>query len=821
MEYGGFEGIIPAGQYGGGTVMIWDQGSWSPQPESEDVDQALARGSLKFVLNGNKLRGKWALVRMGGRAAGEKKPNWLLIKEHDAFEREGFDAAAMEAERPTAVTGRSLEQIAALQDHVWNSRESAGGKAWYRSGPRSQAGSSPGDASAPPRPEAQTRPRAAGRSRVKAGGREDSRPGPSPPGDSAREKLPAFVPPELASMAAEPPAAAGWVHELKLLGYRIQARKQGERVQLLTRKGLDWTARMKTIAAQVAALPARDALLDGEVVVLTEKGTTSFADLQAAFEEGARLPLTYFAFDLLHLDGRNLRPLPLLERKQLLAGLLSGAGEFLRLSEHLAGSGGRLFQKACELHAEGIVSKRAASPYLSGRSPDWLKLKCVHEQEFVVGGFTLPSKGGEGIGALLLGYYRDGSLVYAGRTGTGFTQKTHRLLRRRLEGLRRATSPFGDLPRAARKGALWVKPEMVVEVTFSNWTADDLVRQAAFAGVREDKPAGEVVREDEAPRERRARHARVAAGGAPAALRSSSSRAAAVPTAGRAPVAITHPGKVLDPESGLTKQQLADYYWAIAPRMLPHIAGRPLSLVRCPDGVGHPCFFQKHSNPTLPAGVASVEVPDRKTGRPEPYITLSTAAALAALAQLGALEIHPWGSRNRSLEKPDRIIFDLDPDEAIPWKTLAASAAEVRDALKDLGLVSFLKTTGGKGLHVVVPIEARHEWPAVKEFAHAFALALEQRRPELYLTKMTKAARRNKIFLDYLRNERGATAVAPYSPRARPGMGVSMPLRWTALRLEEYPRYAVAEFADWNRKAGEDPWAEMPALRQRLALGRR
>ncbi|WP_158793020.1 DNA ligase D [Granulicella sp. L60] len=801
IEYGGFEGIIPQGQYGGGTVMVWDQGTWEPQEGHTDVDAGLRAGSLKFVMHGTKMKGKWALIRMGGKAANERKPNWLLIKEHDDFERTDKDKAITEEASNSVVTGRSLEEIAKQEDHVWNSKDTAKGKAWYR-----KENSKAGGEKAP----ADKRARAvrgvdAFASRLKG---------------APKEKLPEFIAPELAMQETKPPSGAGWLHELKLDGYRMEARKDGGRVQLLTRTGLDWTHRMKTIATQLESLPVESAILDGEVVVLAESGTTSFADLQAAFQEGEKKPLTYFVFDLLHLNGHNLRGLPLIERKEILETLLQGAREYVRFSEHLETSGETIFHKACELHAEGIVSKRSTSKYVSGRGGDWLKLKCIHEQEFVIGGFTLPSNGSHGVGALLLGYYEGKRLVYAGRTGTGFTQKTHRVLRDQLEALRQETSPFDKAPAEARRGANWVKPQLVAQVNFATWTADNLVRQASFKGLREDKPASEVKREDAGPTPRGTQRASHAVGGEIAA-KTAPTGTVAKPAAAKvplekAPVRLTHADKILDAETQLTKQQLADYYWAIAEHMLPHIEGRPLSLVRCPEGSGHPCFYQKHVNHMLPPGIGGVEVPDKKTGEAEEYITLSTAEALAGLAQMGVLEVHPWGSRNDDLEYPDRIIIDLDPDAAIAWPKLAESAGDVRKGLKKLGLESFLKSTGGKGLHVVVPFEPEFDWAVIKQFAHEFVLRMEKAEPGQYLTKMSKAARKDKIFLDYLRNERGATAVAAFSPRARPGAPVSLPLQWGELKLPERTVVQVADFAAWKGRLARDPWKEMLKMKQRI-----
>jgi bifunctional non-homologous end joining protein LigD len=796
MEYGGFEGIIPAGQYGGGTVMVWDQGTWEPQPGYTDVDAGLRDGSLKFILYGTKLKGKWALIRMGGKWAKEKKPNWLLIKEHDNFERRSDDEPVTQAEPDSVVTGRSIEEIAKQEDHVWNSKETrSGAKAWFRK-----------ESAVEPQVERRTKDFAR---RLKG---------------LPKEHQPVFLEPQLATMAEVPPANEGWLHELKLDGYRVQARKDGKQVRMLTRTGLDWTARMRPIANEIAKLAVENVTLDGEVVVVAPNGTTSFADLQASMQEGAKHELTYFAFDLLHLDGRSTRELPLKERKELLGEMLAGANEdTLRLSEHIETGGEQLLREACKLQAEGIVSKRAAGKYVAGRSHDWLKMKCLHEQEFVVGGYTLPSNGIRGVGALLLGYYRDRKLIYAGRTGTGFTQKTHRMLRDKLEHLGRETSPFESLPADAKKGARWVTPEMVVQVRFSTWTADQLIRQSAFLGVREDKAAKEVVREDSdvslGPRRSRPKSAayRSEVGESIAAKRTSAKKAASA-KGEHAPVRLTHPDKVLDAESGMTKQMLADYYWQVADHLLPHIAGRPVSLVRCPDGAGKPCFFQKHVNATLPKEIRGVDVPNRKTGEVEPYVTVDTGEALASLAQLGVMELHPWGSRNDDLEHADRLIFDLDPDESLAWAEVTKAAEEVRARLKKLGLESFVKTTGGKGLHVIAPIEPGLAWPEVKEFARGVVTEMEKAAPNRYLTKMTKSARMGKIFLDYLRNEREATSVAAYSPRARNGAAVSMPLSWAELKSKTRPVFRVVDFADWQARLKKDPWAKMEDVKQRIRL---
>ena len=552
-------------------------------------------------------------------------------------------------------------------------------------------------------------------------------------------------------------------------------------------------------------------------MVLASDGTSSFADLQAAFQNGARFPLTYFIFDLLHLDGRNLRNLPLVERKGILSEVLSGlpSGGSIRISEHMEGDGKTVFDNACRLGAEGIVSKLAKGKYVSGRASGWLKLKCYREQEFVIGGFSLPSNGIHGVGALLLGYYKNGKLIYAGRTGTGFTQKTHRMMRDRLEGIRSEASPFAAVPAGMSSGVRWVKPKLVAQVAFASWTNENLVRQAAFKGLREDKPPKSIEREEEKPvaqKQEKAKSGRKPVERKTANRTQTSINAHAAPL----PMRLTHPGKVLDIQSGLTKDGLAHYYAAVASHMLTHIAGRPLSLVRCMNGIGKPCFFQKHANDTLPSDVESVDIVDKKSGKSEPYITLSTPEALIELAQLSVMEIHAWGSTNDSLEKPDLIVIDLDPDAAIDWKTLASAAMEVRQRMKSAGLESFLKTTGGKGLHVVAPIRPEHDWGVVKDFAHRLVLAMEADNPSLFLTRMTKAARKGKIYLDYLRNERGATSIAAFSPRARDGAPVALPLNWSELRLKERPVFHVWDFDEWKARLHRDPWDGLKKAALRL-----
>jgi bifunctional non-homologous end joining protein LigD len=544
-------------------------------------------------------------------------------------------------------------------------------------------------------------------------------------------------------------------------------------------------------------------------VVLTADGQSSFAALQAAFDEGAANPLTYYVFDLLHLNGHNLRAQPLLERKRILEQMLDSMPEHetVRFGQHIATEGKPVFNEACRMGAEGIVSKRGDGAYTSGRSKAWLKVKCDRRQEFVIGGFTKPSNGTEGIGALLLGYYEGKKLIYAGRTGTGFTQVVSHNLRRELEKRRQPKTAFAEVPAAMAREALWVKPELVAEVQFSTWTADRLVRQASFKGLREDKKASEVRRE--------VAEADPPQSAAPAAVQSKAKAAAPAKLGFK----VTHPDKVVDPETGVTKQALIDYYLAAAPCMLPHVTGRPLSLVRCPNGAGKHCFYQKQLGPGMPPGIGGVKIPNAKGSNTETYITIEGEQSLAGLAQMNVLEIHPWGSTNVDLEHPDRIIFDLDPDEAVSWPTLCESALEVKERLQKLGLQSFVKTTGGKGLHVVAPIRAKFGWDKIKAFTHAFTLQMEQDNGQLYISKMTKAARKNKIFVDYLRNEREATAVAAYSSRARLGMAAALPLEWNELKSSKAPKFLIARFAEWSDRLRKDPWKAMLSSEQEVPAG--
>ena len=608
------------------------------------------------------------------------------------------------------------------------------------------------------------------------------------------------MPPELATLVDKPPTGEDWVHEIKFDGYRTQCRLESGRAWMRTRTGLDWTERFRPIADAAARLPVGGAILDGEIVALEPSGVPSFALLQETLKTGPLDTLVYYVFDLLFLEGRDLRGAPLEQRKSMLEALIGGGEGPIHFSDHQLGSGPPFFESACRMALEGVVSKRLSSPYRSGRTREWLKSKCIERQEFVIGGFTKPTTKVRGIGALSLGYYdSDGKLIYVGRVGTGFSEQTSRELREQLEGMRAEKPPFATLPAEAKRDAIWVEPRLVCEVEYRSWTHDGRLRHASFQGLREDRSAETVTLER-----------RDSSGGDKKQEESVRRRAAILEN-----TRLTHPDRVLYPEQGLTKRGLAEYYVEVADWMLPHVAGRPLSLVRCPSGQGKECFYQKHIGKGLPEGLREVMI-EESEGE-EPYPVLDGVEGLLALVQMNVLEIHPWGSRADDVERPDRLIFDLDPDPSVGWPRVVEAGFEIRDRLAAMKLTSFVKTTGGKGLHVVVPITPRQEWPEVKAFCEAVATAAARDSPDRYTTNMAKAARPGKIFLDYLRNGRGATAIAAYSPRARPGAPVATPLAWEELGPSlGSDHYTVATLPRRLKALARDPWADIGKLRQSI-----
>src|SRR5262245_37766595 len=836
IEYNKFEGTIPQGEYGGGTVMIWDRGGWHPEG---DPHAGLKKGHLDFRLEGEKLRGRWHLVRMHGRA-GEKKEPWLLIKSKDEAARSAKDPDILEDEPLSVVSGRSIPEIAEGKGRkrVWHSnrsvKENVKADATKRNGSGARTTTSKAAGSRAPSPRSAASKENAKKSGAKRKGRDkESSPHGAP--------LPDFVPPSLATLRVTAPNGEGWVHEIKFDGYRIQARLDQGKVRLLTRKGLDWTDKFPNIAAAVARLPAQTALIDGEIVVEDERGISSFSRLQEALKAKDSDSFVYYVFDLLHLDGHDLTKLPLVERKAALKRLLGAARTRtapIRYSEHFDQEGSLVLEQACRMSLEGIVSKRADAPYRSGRSEAFIKTKCSNAQEFVVGGYSPSTAMPRAIGALAVGYYNKGRLIYAGRIGTGYTHAVARDMWKRLHALEIDQPPFEQMPPTLRRrrDIRWVEPKLVIESHFRGWTHDGLLRQAAFKGVREDKPAKEVVREvpaDAGDPSQPESKAKVAAEASKTMVTKSkgaarSSKRSAMPTPHTAKtggarrsaakpwkegdVRFTHPDRVYWVDVGVTKQDLADYYRTVWDVMAPHVVGRPLALVRCPEGTKGECFFQKHAS----AGLTEQNLRIVTDTKRRQVIAVEGLDGLLSLVQAGVLEVHVRGSLIDRLDLCDRIVFDLDPGEGVDWKDIVQAARDVRARLATIKLESFVKLSGGKGLHVVVPIVGT-EWEITKTFVQAFAQAMAADDPNRYVAKMTKSIRGGKIFVDYLRNSLEQTSVAAYSTRARAGAPVSAPVTWQELgRTTGGNQFTVLNLT--KRLAGlkQDPWQDISRVKQKL-----
>ncbi len=742
LSYATFEGTIPAGEYGGGTVMLWDRGTWSPVKGKSAKD--LDKGHLHFTLDGERMRGEWLLIRLKGRPK-EKRENWLLRKIADG-EAGGTDTLVDEA-LTSVTTGRTMAEIAE-------------GKAPARSRGGRHAKSA--DASG----------LKAKRSRTSPSTTPAVRDGPPP---RAGEAL-SFREPQLCTLVDTPPAGSGWLHEVKFDGYRAIVAVDGGTATVFTRNGLDWTDKFPAIAQAAAALPGR-LVIDGEIVTLKD-GKPDFAALKTAIAEGGAM--TLMAFDLLDQNGDDLTGLPLTDRKARLRDVIGEGSEALRFSDHVEGSGEALFAQMCAEGLEGIVSKRADAPYRGGRTRGWLKAKCIARQEFVIVGWQ-PSTRGRGFASLLLGVRQGDGYAYRGKVGTGFTQDTIASMLPKLERLARKSAPVAA-PRAMVRGARWVTPKLVAEVAFAELTPDGMLRHASFIGLRGDKPASEVV--DERP------------AAPPADAPDDAAAAPPAPT-----VTVSNPDRVIFPESHVTKGDLADYCVGMAPLILPWTGHRPISLVRCPQGRARACFFQKHDAGSFGEMVHQVPIRE-KDGSTENYLWVDSVDGLVACVQMGSIEFHGWGSRVEDVERPDRMIFDLDPDEGLGFAETKAAAEHLKAQLAELGLVSFPMLSGGKGVHVVVPLTPAAEWPAVKDFASRFARALAQAEPDRFVATMAKAKRKGRIFIDWLRNQRGSTAILPYSARARAGAPVAAPVSWTELRtIETAARWSVRDGAELRRRA--------------------
>jgi len=696
LSYATFEGTIPKGQYGGGTVMLWDRGKWTPEP-GKDPSKTLEEGHLHFTLDGERMKGEWVMFRLKPRGK-ERGENWILKKVDD--EHAGSPTGLTEKYLTSIKTGRTMDEIA------------AGKKATPKAAP----------------------------------------------------SFPKFREPQKATLVDSVPSGSGWLHEMKYDGYRCLLALGGGAARIYTRTGLDWTDKFPEIAAAAGAIQADSALLDGEIVALDDKGNTGFSALQQAISAGGR-GLSLFLFDALEIDGEKLDRLPNLERKQRLAALVGeGQPSLILYADHMIGKGEQLFDAMCAAGQEGIISKKADAPYRHARTRNWLKIKCTRRQEFVIIGWSESDKKGRGFRALLLGLNEGGKLRYAGKVGTGFSMAVQNDLRARLDKLAtdKAAAP---VPRAEARGAHWVKPELVAEIAFAEFTADKVVRHASFLGLRGDKKAKEVIAEEPQP----------------------------LPGPEDDGVRITNPDRIIFPESDVTKGQLADYYRALGAPMAVWTANRPISLVRCPQGRAKKCFFQKHDSGTFGPHVLHVPIRE-KDGHMEDYLYVAGSAGVVACVQMGTIEFHGWGSKIADVEKPDRIVFDLDPDAGLDFALVKKAAKDLKTHLADMGLQTFPMLTGGKGVHVVVPLTPGAEWPEVKDFAQRFALALAEAEPERFTAALSKAKRTGRIFVDYLRNQRGATAVMPYSALAREGAPVAAPINWEELdEMKSGARFSVKD----------------------------
>ncbi|HWE76671.1 MAG TPA: DNA ligase D [Stellaceae bacterium] len=784
-DYGGFEGTIPQGQYGGGTVMLWDRGTWEPQA-GEDAREGYRKGRLKFVLHGERMKGGWTLVRMGPRGQERNSDNWLLIKERDSEAQPGEGTLLVDKGTKSIASGRTMEQIADAPDrNVWHSNRADAAE----EKPKSKAAT-----------KHPTATKAAGSARASG---------------VKRGPLPDFVPPTLATLVDTPPGGDQWLHEIKIDGYRIFARRRKGKVALLTRNALDWTGRFQPIADAIAKLPGGDLALDGEVAVLDQNGGSSFAALQDALSHGETKSMRYIVFDLLYRDGEDWRGAKLTERKEELRDLLKNTRGPLVFSDHVMAHGGEVFQQACNLSLEGVISKRANVAYYEGRTRDWLKTKCTLRQEFVIAGYV-DSNAHRGIGALALGYYEDETLRYAGRVGTGFDHRVALDLAKKLKPMIIDRVPFKDLPSVARRGVHWVEPELVCEIAFLNWTPDGVLRHPSFQGLREDKPAKSVKRERAVPTGSAVKASSDDAPPAEPAKRTSAARKGLEKIEG---VAISHPDRVIFPDLGITKRQLVEYYAGVAEWILPHIANRPLSLLRCPGGIAGECFFQKH----FATGMKDIKrVKIKEKSATSEYLVVRDAHDLVLLIQEGVIEIHPWGATADDPDAPDQFIFDFDPAPDLPFTAVVDAAKTMRDYLAAMKIESFCKTTGGKGLHVVTPLKRDVDWAELKAFTKKIASNFATAAPDRFTINPLKRERSERIFLDYLRNDRGSTAVAPYVVRARPGATISLPLDWDDVNARLDPsRYTLASVPKLLAKRKNDPWAGMTKHRQTIAAAQR
>jgi bifunctional non-homologous end joining protein LigD len=768
LAYGDFEGTIPKKQYGGGTVMLWDTGWWEPL---NDPEEGLREGKLKFELHGSRMSGGWTLVRMKPRN-GEKRENWLLIKEGDDAADE--DGESLISKNITSVkTGRVMEDIAAGKGEqtarVWQSSKSAA-------------------------------------ENVEAGAIADDKAMP----EKAR-KAPGFAKPQLATLVSDAPEGDNWLAEAKFDGYRLQIAVGKGGVTCYTRTGLDWTEKFPDISRAFSDLGCDSALIDGEAVATSEDGS-KFSALQKALKTGGET--RFYAFDLLHLDGKDLRKAPLIKRKEALKTLLDtlSVNQTIRYSEHVRGNAEKVFQAMCKAGQEGIIAKQADAPYREGRNANWLKVKCTHRQEFVIGGYSPSDKRGRPFASLLVGAFEDDKFVYQGRVGTGFDEDTMADLVARFATLKRKTSPFVMVPAVIARDAIWLTPTLVAEVDFAEFTDDGHIRHGAFQGLREDKEASTV--KPETSKKPSVATKPVAKATTKPSVKKKSPRREDDTEGEVLGLRITHADRQLFSDPGITKIDLARYYGVVASRMLPFAAKHPTSILRCPQGPDHQCFYQKHAGDGFPDEINQIPI-EESDGDTANYLYVDEAKGLVAAVQMGTIEFHIWGSTVDKLDAADRLVFDLDPDPSVTFKTVKTAAIAVRDQLATLGLKSVAMVSGGKGIHVIVPLSRRAAWEDAKAFAKGLAVRIAGNDPDNYIATMSKAKRKGRIFIDWLRNERGSTAVAPYSVRARAGGPVATPVSWEELGdLDAANGFHIPDILD--RLESNDPWAHAGDWKQGL-----
>ncbi|MCZ4346504.1 DNA ligase D [Devosia neptuniae] len=760
LAYGDFEGTIPADEYGGGTVMLWDQGTWEP---IGDPHEALEGGDLKMRLHGQRMKGEWVLVHMKGRdtkrKSGPARQNWLLIKHRDEQARN--EGTLTTRFTRSVSTGRDMAEIAKGLKPKKTTKTKA--DAVWHSDPDKAV----------------------------------DNPAPNMPKSGKSGQLPEFRPPQLATLSSEVPEGNDWVFEMKYDGYRCQAAIAGDQVRLFTRNGKDWTDQFATIVPPLSRITKGTALIDGELCAFDSKGRTDFSTLKQRLSDGG--PLTFFAFDLIEENGEDTAKLKLTERKRRLEALLGtiDTSSLVQLSTHVTGNGQKVLDALCRENHEGIIAKQADAPYRSDRNRNWLKIKCARRQEFVIAGWS-PSSKKKTFASLLLGTWDDGKLTYRGRVGTGFSVDVAEELQRQLDSRSRKTSPFAQVPKPIARNARWITPELVAEIGYAEFTPDGILRHPSFLGLREDKSAKDVTLEKPTDRPETA------------ALNAK----AGIAAADKAAVRLTSPDRVVYPGQGVTKAELVAYYAAVAERMLPYVANRPLSLLRCPQGRAKYCFFQKHDTGGFPDAMKSLLITE-KDGSKEDYFYIDDLAGLIAGTQMNVLEWHLWGSRNKDVKKPERIIFDIDPDEGLGFADVRAAATDIRDLLNALGLKSYPLVSGGKGVHVIAPLTPRVAWPEVKAFCKGLAQRLADDQPDRYIATMSKAKRKGKLFIDYLRNERGSTAIAPWSSRSREGAPAAVPVSWDELQnVKSANQFTLAAAAE--RASEADPWTDYFEITQSI-----